>query len=327
MLKENLCNFKFNVYGSIINFSTNNDILMNEIQKDFGKYQTFADYKPDGKVTIIETERDFQLKIPKYAIREVVLQTETDSAIFSINDSRYLEENGRRILKIDFKKNEIIGYFKPPCEISMFLRFCLKWLMIKILEKKGISFIHGSGVEKDDISFFFVGPSGFGKTYILISMLQKGYNLITDDTILFGDGKILPFHIRSSTHDMINKFPILKEGLNKKSTNLLGGGWLIDLGDIFNVAKRKVFPSKLFYVYVWNAEETKIESIPKKEMLSRLFHIYQIELGNTLWSNRDKEGVMKTIFPNYFEFVKLADCYKVYAGSNTRDFIKNIQTT
>jgi hypothetical protein len=60
-------------------------------------------------------------------------------------------------------------------------------------------------------------------------------------------------------------------------------------------------------------------------MLSRLFHIYQIELGNTLWSNRDKEEVMKTNFPNYSEFVELVDCYKVYAGSDTRDLIKRIR--
>jgi hypothetical protein len=210
----------------------------------------------------------------------------------------------------------------------MFIRFLLKWLLIKALEKKGVSFLHGSGVNKDGSSLFFVGPSGSGKTHTLITFLLKGYKLITDDTIFLKDGKVLPFHLRSKIlQNIFAEIPILKKGLNEKSTILPELGWHIDLGDIFPVQKKKSYASKLFYIYVWNASETKIETIPKKEMMSRLFHIYQNELGNSMWFNHNMDEAMKKIFYNYDAFIEKADCFKIYAGSDVTDFVKTVQAT
>jgi len=327
MAIEDTQSLTIEVYDVVLTFSTNSAKLIKEIRKDFGSFETRAGLETDGRMRIIETDGKFPLRIPKYAIRDASVLT---SSIFTLSNLRFLEEKEKRILRVDFEKNEILGYFKPHCEFSMFCppRFLLKWMLIKALEKKDIAYIHGSGVERDGSSLFFVGPTGFGKTHALVTFLLEDYRLITDDTIFFGDERVLPFHLRSNIHrDMVEKFPVLKRGLSDKSTFVPGPGWLIDLGDIFSVQEKKVQPSKLFYTYVWNAAETKIEVIPKKEMLSRLFHVYQIELDKSIWFNHNKEEAMRKIFPNYSALVQKADCYKVYAGSNPSGFLKTIQAT
>lgn len=298
---------------------------MHEIRKDFGFFETDSGLKVEGSMRIIETEDRFPLRVPKYAIRETILPP--DAAIYTVNNLRFIEQRNERILRLDFEKNEIVGYFKSPLKYTVFLRSVFKWILIKALEKHGISFVHGSGVEKDGVSLFFIGPSGSGKTRTLLTFLLEGYKLITDDTI-FLKNKVFPFYIRSKIlEDIVKKNPVLKKGVNEKSTLLPGQGWHIDLGDIFPVQRREIQPSKLFYIYVWNAEETKIEVIPKKEMLSRLFFIYKNELSTSIWFNHEEEKTMRNIFSNYEFFVKETDCYKVYAGTDIPSFINAIKIT
>ncbi len=130
--------------------------------------------------------------------------------------------------------------------------------------------------------------------------------------------------------NLFDKFPILRQGLppeSKKGTYIPNVGSLIDLADIFPVQKQEIEPSKLLYIYVWNAHKTKIEEISKKEMLSRLLHNYQVEVSNTLWSGYRYDEAMKKIFPIYNGFVDKVKCYKVFAGSSSSHFIKTIQET
>ena len=151
--------------------------------------------------------------------------------------------------------------------------------------------------------------------------------MITDDTVFLSDGKVLPFHIRSMIHDdTLRRFPILRKGLNENSTYIPQQGWLINLEDIFPVVKEEKNPSKLFYVYIWNSKETKIEEISKKEMLSRLFHVYIGEMGNSIWSGWNKSGVVRKLFPSYHSLVENVDCFKVFAGSEIKEFRKKVES-
>jgi hypothetical protein len=319
-------NLTIKVFDVVLRFSTNCSETMNEIRRDFGPFETNSTFEPDGTVNAIETEDEFPLRIPRYAIREAFLPPASN--LYSKSNLSFLQKEKSQILRFDFELNELSGYFRNLREHATFLRFLLKWLLIRTLEKKGIAFVHGSGVKRDEASLFFVGPQGSGKTHTLISFLLDGYQLITDDTILLKNERVLPFHLRSMIHeDMIMKFPILRKGLNKTSTFIPDQGWLIDLGSIFPVQKTKVYPSKLFYVNVWNSNETKVESIPKKEMLNRLLSIYKAELDNTIWFNKDKDIAMRRIFPNYGELVEKADCFRVYAGSDALLLQKTIQET
>jgi serine kinase of HPr protein (carbohydrate metabolism regulator) len=324
MESQNFENLTFRVHNAILYFSTNSRDLMKEIRNDFGIFEVHNVARFDGKMKISLTYDEFPLEIPKYAIREAVLQAEPDTAIYSISEMKFLEEKKKFLLRVESEKNQVIGYTNSPSRISSLLRFLLKWMLIKSLEKKGMAFIHGSGVEKNGASLFFVGPSGFGKTHILITLLRENYRLITDDTILFKNGKVLPFHIRSKIlTDMLNKFPFLKEKI--ESSNQIGRSQLIDLGKFFAVQKKNISPSKLFYVYVWNAPETKIEILPKKEMLSRLLHIYQVEMKTSPVSNANNEEIMKNVLDEYYKFTEKSDCYKIYAGNDLSKFKDSIK--
>ena len=78
-------------------------------------------------------------------------------------------------------------------------------------------------------------------------------------------------------------------------------------------------------MYTWNTPETKIETIPKKEMLSKLIHSYQAELKNTLKFKPNEEKSLRRIFSYYYVFVEKADCYKIFAGSDQSILLKTIQ--
>lgn len=312
-----------------INFSTNNSELMEEVQKDFGIFEKNKVLKADGQMKVIQLEGEFPLKVPQYAIQNNIVPG--NFSIFTLSNSRYREEKNC-IYQVDAEQNYVLGYFRTSYDY-FYMRFLLKWLFIKSLERKGIVFIHGSGVAKNDTSFFFVGPSGVGKTYTLVSFLLKGYKLITDDTIFFSNEEVLPFSLRSKISlDMLEKFPALRDIIEEKSTLLLPdlnqseGGMLMNLGDIFSYQTKEIRPSYLFYLYVWNAPETKIESISKKEMLARLFHIYQIENGYSMWSHYREEEARRAVFPGFMTFVEEVNCYKVFAGTNPSSFYGTIRS-
>jgi hypothetical protein len=299
---------------------------MKEIRKDFDSFEIEERFEVDGSMSIMETDGIFPLSVPRYAIRETILPP--DATIYTVDNLRFIEEKEERILRLNFDRNELVGYFRSPLKYTVFLRSLLKWSVIKALERRNVSFIHGSGVERNGSSLFFIGPSGSGKTRTLLTFLLEGYSLITDDTIFLKENKVLPFYIRSKIFkDLVNANHILKKGVNEKSTILPGQGWHIDLGGIFPVQRNQIVPSKIFYIYVWNAEETEIESIPKKEMLARLFHIYKNELSNSIWFNHGEQIALRKLFPNYNSFVKEAECYKVYAGTNITSFVKAIEAT
>jgi len=314
----------FRTYDAELDLSTNSPRLLREIRKDYGSFECTGSIEVDGRVRILETDQPFPIAVPEYAIREDLLPP--DAAIFRMDGLRYFVEEEKRIFRVDLEKNDVLGYLRSSSRFTEFLRFLLKWMLIKALEKKGTAFLHGSGVERDGTSIFFVGPSGYGKTHMLVTLLTEGYRFITDDTILLSGRRVRPFHIRSKiARDLLEQFPILRKGLNRKSTCIPKVGWLVDLEDIFPSVMEEVKPSKLFYVYVWNSEKTKVEPVPKKEMLARLLHAYSMEVRSSPWFNYEQDQAMKNIFPNYNSFVEEADCYKVFAGSRSLMTVKEVE--
>ena len=94
----------------------------------------------------------------------------------------------------------------------------------------------------------------------------------------------------------------------------------MDLEDVFQVHKERIRPSKLFYVYVWNSTKSKCEEIPKKEMLSKLSQTYLQEVSSIF--STDTRNMMKKVFPVYHSLLEDVDCYKVFVGRDTSEFLK-----
>ena len=63
-----------------------------------------------------------------------------------------------------------------------------------LLSNKGFSVVHGSSVSVNDSAACIFGYSGLGKSTLAISLLNKGFNFITEDLCIFQDKKIHQFN-------------------------------------------------------------------------------------------------------------------------------------
>jgi hypothetical protein len=153
-----------------------------------------------------------------------------------------------------------------------------------------------------------------------------GGSLITDDTIFYGDEGVIPFQIRSKIiKDIVKEIPGLEKAVEgKESINIADVGWLVDLTKVYLYEKRNIEPSKLFYVYAWNSDKTKIQDIEKKEMLSRLIKVYKTELSSSIWFKGGEKESLKRIFKQYGDFVDKVECKKVFVGHDPIKAIKSI---
>ena len=62
------------------------------------------------------------------------------------------------------------------------------------LSNKGFSVVHGSSVSINGSAACIFGYSGLGKSTLAISLLNKGFNYITEDLCIFQDKKIYQFN-------------------------------------------------------------------------------------------------------------------------------------
>ncbi|MBD3204846.1 hypothetical protein GF319_00710 [Candidatus Bathyarchaeota archaeon] len=313
---------RFGLEESAVQFSTNCRDLYEKVLGDYERYRV-SDASPEAFMEVYKCN-DFPISVPEYALREAVVPPE--AAIYSKDGLLYLEEKGKRVLRIDPHKNRIHEYGTSPEDYYMLTRFSLKWMLIKALEMKGVSYIHGSGVRYGDDSYFFTGPPKHGKTRNLVTFLDKGGSFITDDTIFYGENGVIPFQIKSKIiKDLAESFPdVHTASLGEDSVRLDDLGWLVDLTKIYPCEKKYVDPSNLFFLYAWNSRETKIKEIAKKEMLSRLIKVYKTELASSYWYWKEEKKSLTSIFQQYGDFVDKARCYVAFVGSDPEEAFKSI---
>ncbi|MAV80489.1 MAG: hypothetical protein CMD12_00680 [Flavobacteriales bacterium] len=62
-----------------------------------------------------------------------------------------------------------------------------------LLQNNDFQVLHGSAVTKNDLGFSFIGKSGIGKSSIAISLINKGFKLLTEDLCVVKDMHIHNF--------------------------------------------------------------------------------------------------------------------------------------
>lgn len=308
---------RFGLEKSAVQFSTNSRDLYNKVLGDYERYSA-PDIVPVAFMEVHKCD-EFPISVPEYALREAVVPP--DAAIYSKDDLLYLEEKGKRVLRIDPSKNRIVEYGKSPKDYYLLTRFSLKWMLIKALERKGVSYIHGSGVRYEDETYFFTGPPKHGKTRNLVTFLHNGGSFITDDNIFYGEQGVIPFQIKSKIiKDLALRFPELEKASHVESSMRLDDlGWFIDLTKIYPCEEKYVDPSNLFFLYAWNSRETKIKEISKKEMLSRLIQVYKAELASSYWYKGEEKESLTRIFKQYGDFVERVNCRIALVGRDPEE--------
>ena len=101
-----------------------------------------------------------------------------------------------------------VGNITAPLNIVEFLiQYCLL--------KKGIPFIHASGVSKEEKCVVFPARSGAGKTTVALSLLERGFSYLSDNYIILDKGTaknyLSPLNIFT-----YNRLPIIEKALSKK---------------------------------------------------------------------------------------------------------------
>ena len=122
--------------------------------------------------------------------------------------------------------NEITIYYSPRKRNLRRIYGLMLFSINLVLHKKMGLLYHGAAVVKDDFSLLFTGLRGSKKTQLVMTMLEKGWDYLSDDKILIHNGHMYMFQ------DII---PIADHHLEALP-------WLYDL--LPEKAKRKKSPIK-----------------------------------------------------------------------------------
>ena len=91
-------------------------------------------------------------------------------------------------LYIPFAESENTLWYNPRESFYVLLSYCealMRW------DDK--AFLHAGGVSKNGKALLFIGPGNVGKTSIVMNLLNKGYEYLSDDWLIIGSGKAYPF--------------------------------------------------------------------------------------------------------------------------------------
>ena len=311
--------------GCTFRFQTNSKALLDETAKDYDHFVCSTNEPLQGRVRLTETAGGFPIRVPEYAIRDSFGPNE--SAIFTHSDTRYVMVRDDCAFEIDLRGNTIEGYFRPKHPVWPFFRPMLKWFVIKNLERNGLHFLHASAAIHDDNCVLFVAPSGFGKTSALLTLLVRGYRLVTDDLVFFDGETVYPFHTRSMIHtDMLERFPFLRGALDGPLASQAEDGWHVDLEAVFGAVHEPFVPIEplLLHLYVWNSPETTWKHLTRNQMVAKMCHTYLMELGNSFWFGWNRERVAKNVFDSYFDLSAKAKSYEMRAGWDLEKFEESL---
>ena len=81
------------------------------------------------------------------------------------------------------------------------------------LNEKGYPIIHGSGVVRDGNAYVFAAQGAAGKSTIALSLVEKGFKLLSDHFVILNQGDVLSFPAPLHIMDF-NISPIVKSSMN-----------------------------------------------------------------------------------------------------------------
>lgn len=158
-----------------------------------------------------------------------------------------------------------------------------------LLIQRGFTMFHGNALEKNGKAVVCLGHSGAGKSTIAYSLMQQGWNLISDDLVAINDeGQILPGIPRIKLwKDAVLDFELDVNNLKPVRNNL--NKYVINGEQIVSVKKQ--FPLHAFYLIERNENINSFSEIEPEIIKSE--KISFLKLKNQLYRPRFVKGLGK----------------------------------
>jgi len=308
------------VNGARVLFETNSKESLSEFLSEYGWHRGEGG-PAQGRLTVTE-RADVGFNPPQGAIR-IAMQFPANST-YMHDGVFFLIERGRFTASIDPSSRHIKIEAVPGADIADRVRYFSKRLLVKLLEDNGFAWMHGAAVSSGGGALAFTGPSGSGKTTCLLTMLEGGSGMVTDDVILFKGGMVHPIRLRSMIHrSTMERFASLRPLATDGSRWVPGadGVWA-DLGRIYRVQASPVPPKAIFNTYVWNSEESSCKPCPPNRAIPKLIKNYVMESG---WVYEPTAENVKGFFSAYAELLDRVPCHDLYVGRDSRSLKEAIE--
>jgi len=173
--------------------------------------------KPNGSSStapiIIKILRDRTISLPEGSA--LLSLNDHPLKVYGCQEKLYIVLD-RSILELDIDTGTAIGYFDEPifkCARMVSHGFLLSGIAI-LLHARGFYYLHASAVEWDNEGYVFVGKSGSGKSTNAISLIEKGWNYLTDDSVFLYENGRRQVEVRS----IPNEFKLNGQLLRQIST-------------------------------------------------------------------------------------------------------------
>jgi len=300
----------YNVYGAEFSIESDFPKLTEEFDKDFGRYPSQG--VAVGGVAHVIKEKDVAGMIPECALLE---RANTAIKVFSSGERRFfLNTRLNQLVVIPSPKERTFFCYAGRYSNQLFctVRNLVKYVVVSLLEDRGVYYIHGAAVSKNDAVAVITAKSGFGKTRSLLSLAGKGFKLVTDDVVFFREEnfRILSFRIRGNVDGgHVEAFPELRSLVDEYGMKpaVSGNYWFLHLTDLLEAEGGNPFPSVLVRLLRWNSKNSQFRDASKDTMLADLMASYR-EFGSGVYFTSGKtRGDVFSFYSRLLENVRVID--------------------
>jgi hypothetical protein len=237
---------------------------------------------------------------------------------FQDKDYLYVSD-GNSLLGVKLRSNSGLAIIHDSFwQKPLYLKASLLMIgFILLLWQYGYHELHAAGLSKDGKGLLIVGPSGSGKSSLTLSLIQAGWNYLTDDMVLLRhiSSGVEAFPLRryfKVDKAIIAKYPEL-ESLIFEPLERLESEAYIYIDEVYgNQLRQKCTPSKIIFPEITHKERSYIENIKPSQAFINLFksNCYGMYFDQRI--TRERVEVIK-------QLIYQADCYQMSVGLDLYD--------
>ncbi|MDI9643817.1 MAG: hypothetical protein QFX35_01210 [Candidatus Verstraetearchaeota archaeon] len=314
--------FTCSIHGAAVYFRIEMDELAADLMEEFREHAGSGSFRSDASL-VMRKEDPVQDRLPECAVR--VSTVFPSSSVFAHRGKIYIHDPGNYLICTSPESLEVSIWASPSARIFEKVRYLSKHLVVKALERRGFHWIHGSSVSQGPGggALIFTGVSGSGKTTCLLTMLENGYRMVSDDVVLLKESLVFPFYLRSMIHTgTVRRFPSLRKAFERSRYDPGADGSWVNLGEYFPVQKEAVKPVAIFNTSVWNSESSECRPSTPAKTVPRLVRNFLLESGSIFEPSQE---YARAAFAAFSSIAESVPCFDLYVGRGNRSLYEAVQ--